>query len=184
MARKAKDLLPEFERRFSRPRPGRALVVGSRVYPGRKDRRGRYMEAWGIDLVAGPGVDEVLNLERPPPAHMVRAFAHVECVSVLEHARQPWMLARHLEEVLEPGGTLLLSVPWCWRFHAYPNDYWRFTPSGVRLLFARIEWSVLRLATRGKLSDSVERLPTYEVDGHVAFARTEIIGFGSRCASS
>ena len=34
----------------------------------------------------------------------------------------------------------MLSVPFAWKFHGYPSDYWRFTREGVKKLFPRIDW--------------------------------------------
>jgi hypothetical protein len=49
-------------------------------------------------------------------------------------------MADHLTRLLAPGGHLALSVPFAWVYHAYPDDYWRFTPQGVRKLFPRLEF--------------------------------------------
>jgi len=42
--------------------------------------------------------------------------------------------------LLKPGGKVVLSVPFAWKFHGYPSDYWRFTREGVKKLFPRIDW--------------------------------------------
>jgi hypothetical protein len=39
---------------------------------------------------------------------------------------------------LNKNGVLYVSVPFSWKFHAYPSDYWRFTPEGIRILFPKI----------------------------------------------
>lgn len=167
----------EFERLHRRPRAGRTLIVGSRVYEGRLDRRALYDDVLGVDAVDGPGVDWVLDMEKPLP-EAFGTFAHVECRSVLEHSRRPWWLAQRIEEAMEPGATLDLSVPFVWGLHAYPDDYYRFSASGVRELFPNIEWQVLlyadeRLKIGGK---TLRRM----VDGHVYIGRTEVLGFGIR----
>jgi SAM-dependent methyltransferase len=93
----------------------------------------------GVDQEAGPGVDLVLDLSRPfdevDAALGARRFATVFCTSVLEHCREPFRMAASLTRLLRPGGWLYVSVPFAWRFHGYPSDYWRFTHEGVRLLF-------------------------------------------------
>jgi hypothetical protein len=33
---------------------------------------------------------------------------------------------------------LYLSVPFAWKFHGYPSDYWRFTHAGVKKLFPQL----------------------------------------------
>jgi SAM-dependent methyltransferase len=168
----------EFETKYVRPKFGRTLICGSKVYKGRIDRRQRYQVAVGIDMEWGPGVDLVMNLEETLP-YTLGHFAHVECRSVLEHSRQPWLLAANIERLLEPGGTLHVAVPFAWAVHGYPDDFWRFTASAIRLLFPRIEWSALMYGNQG-LTDEVLRV---KVERFWYFPRSEVLGFGHRCAS-
>ena len=151
------------------------LIVGSRVYKGREDRRLIFDQAEGWDMLPGEGVDRVVDLENDLAPHEDGIFAHVECVSVLEHARRPWMIATNIERLLCAGGTLLLHVPFVWRVHGYPSDYWRFTVNGVRLLFPRIMWHELRFNT-----GEGEKIRSTNIAGVPFFARTQVHGFGSR----
>ncbi len=169
----------QFEAEFVRPRAGRTLIVGSQIYRGKEDRRQRYPEAIGVDMLAGEGVDDVVDLEEELPGWMVGAFAHVECMSVLEHSRRPWLLAANIERALQPGGTLYVSVPFCWRFHGYPSDYYRFTPQALPVLFAEVEWSALRRGAGERLLPDL-KMPTIKKHGLPHFARTETFGFGVR----
>jgi hypothetical protein len=160
-----------------RPRRGRTLLVGSFVADGKSDRRELYKKAIGVDMRPGPGVDRVLNLEDPLPADL-GTFAHIECLSVLEHSRRPWLLAENLQQLMEPGATLYLSVPFVWRFHSYPNDYWRFTAEGVRELFPRIRWSSLLYASNTLRPDHYLR--ACQEERYPYLPRCEILGFGFR----
>lgn len=166
-----------FQRKWVEPRPGRTLIVGSYVTEGKEDRRRRYQDAIGVDMRAGPGVDVVANLEAALPSGLGR-FAHVECWSVLEHSRRPWKLAENIERLMLPGGTLHLTVPFVWRYHDYPGDFWRFTHEGVLALFPGITWTRLMYAS-DKLRDD-HYVKAAEVGGHPFLPRTEVIGFGIR----
>lgn len=163
------------------PAPGRTLIVGSRVIDGKPDRRRYYDDAVGVDLEAGDGVDLVHDLEDPLP-DVFGTFAHVECLSVLEHVRRPWLMARSIERALAPGGTLFVSVPFVWRVHNYPGDYWRMTPAALRVLFPNIAWSVLTLA-HWKLAKG-DRVPSETIDQYPYMARCETYGFGVRACAS
>ena len=33
------------------------------------------------------------------------------------------------------GGSLFIAVPFVWRFHGYPNDYFRYTHNGIKKLY-------------------------------------------------
>lgn len=167
--------LQAFEAQFVRPAAGRALIVGSRIYGDREDRRARYPDAVGLDMLAGPGVDLVQDLEEGIPDGQ---FAHVDCLSVLEHSRRPWLLAANLERLLLPGGTIFVSVPFCWPVHSYPSDYFRMTPEGLKSLFSCIEWGAVGLAAQELTFGA--KLPRVQVDGFPHFPRCETVGFGRR----
>ena len=49
------------------------------------------------------------------------------CISVLEHADEPFRLITEANRVLVAGGVLFLSVPWLFETHMEPHDYWRFS---------------------------------------------------------
>jgi SAM-dependent methyltransferase len=164
-----------FEAQYVRPAPGRVLIVGARVYGSREDRRIRHAEAVGVDMLAGPGVDAVIDMEEPA-ALALGTFAHIECVSVLEHSRRPWLLAANLERMLQPGGTIYVTAPFVWRVHGYPHDYWRFTQDGVRELLPGITWDAM--AYTHHYLTAKNRVPAFEVEGIPYFARTEVCGFG------
>ncbi|MEO8026793.1 MAG: methyltransferase domain-containing protein [Bryobacteraceae bacterium] len=85
-----------------------------------------------IDLFAVPGVDVAADAERLPFRSAI--FQCIECDAVLEHVRNPERVMDELERVLAPGGYIHVVTPFCHPFHAYPDDYRRFTPAGLREL--------------------------------------------------
>lgn len=130
---------------------GPYLEVGSKDYGSTQDLRSlvgaRYV---GVDLEPGPGVDVVADLAGPLEAIDAvlggDRFGTIFCLSVLEHCRRPFAMAENLTRLLRPGGSVCLSVPFAWKFHGYPSDYWRFTHEGVKLLFPRLEFPADRCA--------------------------------------
>ena len=126
---------------------GPYLEVGSKDYGSTQDLRSlvgadaRYV---GVDREPGPGVDVLADLagrfESVDDALGGGRFGTIFCLSVLEHCRQPFAMAENLTRLLLPGGSVCLSVPFAWKFHGYPSDYWRFTHEGVKLLFPRLEF--------------------------------------------
>ncbi len=97
----------------------------------------------GIDLAAGTNVDQRLDICGPPKAIRQAlgdgTFDLVVCCHVLEHAVSPWKAARNIEAVLRPGGPTYVATPWSQAFHAAPDDYWRFSIRGLKLLFDGFE---------------------------------------------
>lgn len=177
MAGQSVSALEQFERLHVSPNPGRTLIVGSKVYGGKEDRRHRYANAVGIDMLEGEGVDHVLDLEEPLP-DWIGKFDHVECMSVLEHSRRPWLMAENIERLMKPGASLFVSAPFVWRVHAYPNDYWRYTPEGIAALFPNIEWSALMMASN--ILSAKPKLSAVHLSGHPYMPRAEVAGFGHR----
>lgn len=122
------------------------LEVGSANYGTTQDFRELFDRAsyLGIDMLDGPGVDMVLDLTQDfdaiDRALEGRRFRTIICLSVLEHCAQPFVMAQNMTRLLEPGGVIYISVPWVWKFHGYPSDYWRFTHEGVKLLFPELEF--------------------------------------------
>lgn len=122
---------------------GPVLEIGSRHYAADTsvDYRGLHpnLDYVGVDMSEGANVDIVLDFtidgEIIREKLGGRAFKTVICCSVLEHVDDVFTMARNISSLTEPDGTLFVSVPFTWRVHGYPNDYWRFTPAGLRRLF-------------------------------------------------
>lgn len=161
------------------PRDLRTLIVGAKVYNTRDDRRKLYRKAIGVDQFPGEGVDHVLDLERKSLDDL-GAFDHVECISVLEHSRRPWLVAQNIQSAMKKGATLVISVPFVWRIHAYPDDYWRMTPAAVRSIFNEIKWRALMFKSGVELRTEEEKVKARNINGAVFFERTEVVGVGVR----
>ena len=152
---------------------GRTLVIGSKVYSKNTDRRRLYPDAIGLDLFDGDGVDIVHDLETPLIGYGL--FDHIDCYSVLEHVQRPWLMCANIESVMGEGSTIFISVPFIWRVHGYPSDYWRITKDALPILFPRIEW-----IKRGYLAGETlhKKSPATTIDGQVYIQKTEVVGFG------
>lgn len=77
------------------------------------------------------------------------AFGCVLCTEVLEHLPEPWRCVSELARVLEPGGELLLSVPFLYWLHEQPRDFFRYTPHGITGMLARVGLEVRETRKRG-----------------------------------
>lgn len=130
---------------------GTVLDVGSRHYDGRSasvrklvGERTAATSYLGVDLLAGQGVDIVVDLTGDDLNELrTRApdgFGTIVCLSVLEHVPRVWKMCDNLSELLMPGGAIFLSVPLVFRIHDYPTDCWRFTPQAIGALFPNVDF--------------------------------------------
>lgn len=129
---------------------GKVLEIGSKDYGSTQPFREvfRNSEYVGVDLEAGKNVDLVVNLEQGPGPLAGRKFDLVIICSVLEHSERPWVIAGHIQSLLAEGGALLSCHPWVWRYHKYPDDYFRFSPKGIKSLFPELaHWLPVYYAT-------------------------------------
>lgn len=107
-----------------------------------------------VDLGAGfrpEYYDDIINLELGNFVTTdVRSFAEklpfkdnsVDCIfslAVLEHVMRPWDVAKEIERVLKPGGTLRVDTAFMAARHGYPNHYYNMTVEGLTNLFTQID---------------------------------------------
>ncbi|MEA2016659.1 MAG: hypothetical protein U9O59_08200, partial [Actinomycetota bacterium] len=127
---------------------GPILEVGSKDYGNTQDLRSLFkgVDYTGIDMEGGKGVDMVLDLTED--FNLIESklgnkrFKTIICFSVLEHCIGPFKMCSNMEKLLEKGGLVFISVPFSWRIHGYPNDYWRFTPEGIKALFPNLKFEL------------------------------------------
>jgi len=64
-------------------------------------------------------------------------FDHILCTEVLEHVSHFQDLIDEMHRVLKPDGDALVTVPWSARHHYVPHDYFRYSPTALRIMFAQ-----------------------------------------------
>ncbi|MBL7853057.1 MAG: methyltransferase domain-containing protein [Cyclobacteriaceae bacterium] len=120
------------------------LLVGAKVYDyDQFDLKAElsqmgFREVIGTDLEAGKGVDDVLDITNPHApqlAQWANRFATVICMEVLTNVNHPFRAAEHVNRLLKPGGTVVLSECFVRKISKMPVDYWRFTYDGLKALF-------------------------------------------------
>jgi SAM-dependent methyltransferase len=94
------------------------------LFPGKK-----YI---GLDKRAGLGVDCVADIEQLPQS--TASVGTVIAISTFEHVPRFWRGFEEIFRVLRPDGAFLVACPFYFYIHAYPSDYWRFTPAAMDLL--------------------------------------------------
>lgn len=134
---------------------GDVLEIGSRIHDGAwwmNNRDIRPDLKWfGVDMQPGPGVDYVCKEDLSDLLDFEK-FGGVICSEVLEHAKDPLQMLVTCREVMRPGTAILVTTLTSFHIHGFPDDYWRFTPAGLRLLMERAGFVVDRTFNFGKVS--------------------------------
>lgn len=135
--------------RHLQPHAGSVLEIGSKNYGNTQDFRSYFKAARyvGVDLEEGAGVDLVHDISTGLGPLPTAAFDVALCLSVLEHVQRPWLAAEFISATIASDGLLYISIPWVQRFHAYPDDYWRMSPSAIKTLFPDFEWGTASYST-------------------------------------
>jgi SAM-dependent methyltransferase len=90
-----------------------------------------------VDGAAYPNVHVVCRLERSP--FRGGSLAGILSIAVLEHVPNPQEHVREMFRVLRPGGRVLCFIPFIQGYHASPDDFQRYTMSGLKELFCDFE---------------------------------------------
>lgn len=120
-----------------RATPKRVLEIGSRVADNQDEicnlrplfSNSHYI---GLDMQEGTGVDVIADATKLP--YKDRSFDLVICLETLEHARDPWKIAKEIERVVKKNGAIILSSQQNFPIHMHPSDYFRYTPYGLATL--------------------------------------------------
>lgn len=135
------------------------LEVGSRLHDpaawwlvNRDLARGLWK---GIDMQSGHGVDEVVDIHHLPQEWSGR-FSGILCSEVLEHVARPWRALPNLCEVLRHGGWIVVTTLTAFPIHGFPDDYYRFTPHGLRLLLEDSGFVDVQVESAGEFHVSLD----------------------------
>jgi SAM-dependent methyltransferase len=103
-----------------------ALCDRRRFFPGQP-----YV---GCDIRPGPGVDRIEDAEHLSFAD--QSLRSVLLLETLEHVPRPQRVVSEVQRVLHPEGVALVSVPFDYRIHGWPTDFWRFTAAGLNAMLS------------------------------------------------
>jgi len=103
----------------------------------------------GIDLQNGPGVDIVHDICNSPPPGKYRTAV---CAEVLEHIAHPSWAVSNIWTSLTSNSWALFTVPFVHPLHSYPEDYWRATPMGLRVLLEDAGFVDIEVVSIGAVS--------------------------------
>ena len=132
MRRAIKTAIELFSETFSPVGP--VVEIGSYYMPGYENLsdlrpcfQGR--DYIGCDIREGKGVDRIEDAQNL--SFDDSSVGTMLMFEILEHLPEPEQAVSEAFRVLRDDGLLAISVPFTYRLHGFPSDYWRFTASGV-----------------------------------------------------
>lgn len=90
-----------------------------------------------VDVFPFPEVDIVANAEELPFRDASLDAAVSE--SLLEHVPDAHKVAKEMTRVVRPGGYIYVSAPFIHPYHASPDDFNRWTVSGLKHMFPELD---------------------------------------------
>lgn len=118
---------------------GSVLEIGSRNRTGQVHRGlvPSSLQYTGFDIVAGKNVDVIGDAHFLSRYFPLKSFDVAFAYSVFEHLLMPWKVVVELNQVMKPGGMIMLTTHQAWPLHEEPWDFWRFSSHAWRGLFNR-----------------------------------------------
>jgi len=142
-----RDLLDKNINKYSYYIYGRILDVGS----GSAKRYVKYFKKveqyLTLDINPDNKPDIIGDAEEIPAKE--NSFDSIICTQVLGDILFPDKAIKEFYRVLKPGGAVLLTEGFIDELHGEPIDYWRFTPYGLKALFEKNNFEVLKVEMLG-----------------------------------
>ena len=91
----------------------------------------------GMDFDAALKPEVLCDFNQEPFPFPADSFDFVFSDSVLEHVMNPFSVMDEIHRVMKPGGCGYLVVPFHYKAHGSPWDFFRFSKGGVHLLLRK-----------------------------------------------
>jgi SAM-dependent methyltransferase len=125
-----RSIVSSIEAALRHVKAGKVLDVGCGTSPYRSTLPAG-CEYIGIDVEGGSGKpDIIIQPDKTWPVADLSCDT-ILCTQVLEHVTDQTLLIDEIKRTLNPGGILILSVPFIYNEHGMPWDFRRFTIGGL-----------------------------------------------------
>lgn len=97
-------------------------------------------------------LDEKIDLNQPIPLKD-SSFDTILATDVLEHIANPQLCVSEIERLLKPEGKLILTVPFLYKIHEPPHDYYRYTEYILKTFMKTCGLEIILLESYGGLPE-------------------------------
>lgn len=113
-----------------------------------------FKEIFSIDIDIKRDPDQVISICDKNFIKKIRFKPNLVCMfEVLEHTTNPHKAIDNVYKLLKKGDWFLLSVPFNFHIHDEPNDFFRFTEHGLKLLLKK--FSSIKIQARNGWLESI-----------------------------
>ncbi len=99
------------------------------------------LEYVGCDMREGPSVDRIEDITRLSAAD--GSVGTLICLNTLEHVFDIRAGFSEIARVVAADGMAIINVPFYFKVHDYPGDFWRITPEGMEKITAPFPWRIV-----------------------------------------
>lgn len=107
---------------------------------------------WPASLHKNPFLDRECDLNSVLPFDD-NQFNTVLLSDVLEHISNPQQLCSEMYRILAPGGKVILNVPFFYKLHEVPHDYYRYTKYALLKFADDSKFTVISIQETGGLPE-------------------------------
>jgi SAM-dependent methyltransferase len=130
---------------------GNVLDIGCSTKPYKPLFEDKYLSYIGVDVPFSDHtkayIDVFSRAEHLP--FQKASFDTILLTEVLEHVPDPQQALNEICRVMRPGGTAIISVPFMYRIHEAPYDYFRYTPFSMKHMAERAQLHLKKVVHRG-----------------------------------
>jgi len=134
------------------------------------------------DIAENSERDFTIDLNTSAILFDIKTSANHSSTQVLEHVLSPEVYLREAHRICKNNGLLILSTHGIFPYHPDPNDYWRWTKSGLQKVLEDNNWEVIEIVNIIGYVGAAVSLLQYSISQRLPkFLRTFFHIFMQRC---
>ncbi len=125
---------------------------------------------WSNTLNQSIHLDQNLDLNQGIPLDD-NHFDTILATDVLEHISNPKLFISESARLLKPKGKLILAVPFLYKIHEVPHDYYRYTEYALRNFMDKNNLKTITLEPYGGVPEVILDITSKHIAKHKALSR-------------